>query len=299
MTFDIKDYIKNKRPSLGASSITTYSSILRSLYKKVFGDGEIDPAKYEDTKSILKALDGLAPNKRKTILSALVIITDNKDYRDLMLSDVREYNKEISLQQKSDTQKENWVEGGDIKSVFDDCRRNAEALFKKNSLTPADLQTIQSYIIMALLGGQFVSPRRSKDFCDFKIKGVDKEKDNYLEKGELHFNSYKTAKTYGKQIVEIPKELKSILTKWMKFNPTDNLLFDTNMNPLNSVKINQRLGKIFKSIATGTSVNALRHSYLTTKYGDTIKKAKEIDKDMSEMGSSKNMLTTYVKHIDK
>ena len=49
MTFNIKDYIKDKRPALGASSITTYASILRSLYKKVFGDGEIDPSKYEDT----------------------------------------------------------------------------------------------------------------------------------------------------------------------------------------------------------------------------------------------------------
>ena len=113
------------------------------------------------------------------------------------------------------------------------------------------------------------------------------------------FNTYKTAKTYGKQVVEIPKELKSILNKWIKFNPTDYLLFDSNMNPLNSVKVNQRLGKIFKSIATGTSVNALRHSYLTTKYGDTIKQKKAIDKDMSEMGSSANMITTYVKHLDK
>jgi len=292
MTFNIKDYIKEKRPTLGASSITTYSSILRSLYKKVFGDGEIDPSKYEDTKSILKALDGLPPNKRKTILSALVIITDNKDYRELMLSDVREYNKEISLQQKSDTQKENWVEGGDIKSVFEDCRRAADALFKKKNHTPADLQTIQSFIIMSLLGGQFISPRRSKDFTDFKIKNAT-DKDNYIEGNNLVFNSYKTSKTYGQQKVAIPIKLRNILNKWIAINPTEYLLFDANYNPLSSVKLNQRLNKLFDGKKVG--INGLRHTYLTDKFGDTIAQKKAVANTMEAMGSSPAMLTTYVK----
>jgi len=292
MTFNIKEYIKEKRPALGASSITTYSSILRSLYKKVFGDGEIDPSKYEDTKSILKALDGLPPNKRKTILSALVIITDNKDYRELMLSDVREYNKEISLQQKSDTQKENWVEGGDIKSVFEDCRRAADALFKKKNHTPADLQTIQSFIIMSLLGGQFISPRRSKDFTDFKIKNAT-DKDNYIEGNNLVFNSYKTSKTYGQQKVAIPIKLRNILNKWIAINPTEYLLFDANYNPLSSVKLNQRLNKLFDGKKVG--INGLRHTYLTDKFGDTIAQKRAVANTMEAMGSSPAMLTTYVK----
>jgi hypothetical protein len=76
-------------------------------------------------------------------------------------------------------------------------------------------------------------------------------------------------------------------------NPTEWLLFDTNMNHLTPVKLNQRLNKIFgdKKIA----VNALRHSYLTGKYADTIAKNKEIENTMTDMGSSKGMLTTYVK----
>jgi hypothetical protein len=111
------------------------------------------------------------------------------------------------------------------------------------------------------------------------------------------FNKYKTSKTYGQQVIDIPKELKTILMKWIKVNPTEYLLFDTNMSPLNSVKVNQRLSKIFKGVATGTSINALRHSYLTTKYGHTINEAKAIDKDMSEMGSSKNMAINYIKDV--
>jgi len=290
---DLKEYIKEKRPTLSASSITTYNSILRNLYKKVFGAGEIETKKFEETDKILAHLKEVPPNKRKTILSALVIITDDKKYRDLMLEDIKEYNHEIGKQEKSDSQKENWVAGGDIKTLWDNLKRNTDLIYKKSHLTPNDLQQIQSYIIVSLLGGVFVPPRRSKDLVDWKIKNVDKTKDNYLDKSSIHYNSYKTAKCYGEQVVQIPTALKNIITKWIKVNPTDFLLFDTNMNPLTSVKLNQRLNKLFDGKKVG--VNALRHTYLTDKYADTMEQKKKIDKDMAEMGSSANMLTTYVK----
>ena len=116
---------------------------------------------------------------------------------------------------------------------------------------------------------------------------------DYLEKNNMVFNSYKTAKCYGEQKVVIPSGLKSILNKWLKHNPTDYLIFDTNMNPLSSVKLNQRLNKLFDGKKVG--VNLLRHSYLTDKYANTMEQKKKIDKDMADMGSSANMLTTYVK----
>jgi len=290
---DLKEYIKDKRPTLSASSITTYNSILRNLYKKVFGAGEIETKKFEETDKILAHLKEVPPNKRKTILSALVIITDDKKYRDLMLEDIKEYNHDIGKQEKSDSQKENWVAGGDIKTLWDNLKRNTDLIYKKSHITPNDLQQIQSYIIVSLLGGVFVPPRRSKDLVDWKIKNVDKTKDNYLDKSSIHYNSYKTAKCYGEQVVQIPTALKNIITKWIKVNPTDFLLFDTNMNPLTSVKLNQRLNKLFDGKKVG--VNALRHTYLTDKYADTMEQKKKIDKDMAEMGSSANMLTTYVK----
>jgi hypothetical protein len=291
---NIKEYIKSKRPSLGASSITTYASILRSLYKQIWGDGDIDYDRFGETEKVLKHLEELPPNRRKTILSALVIITDNKEYRDQMLTDVRDYNKEISLQEKSDTQKENWVEGTDIKSVFNDLKKQADMLYKKAHLTPADLQTIQGYIILALLGGEYIPVRRSKDYCDFKIKNINKEEDNYIDGKELVFNSYKTKKTYGQQRLALPIKLKNILAKWISVNPTDTLLFDKNMSPLTNVKLNQRLNKIFDGKKVG--VNGLRHSVLTDKFGDTIAKKKEVDKVMTDMGSSSAMLDTYVKN---
>ena len=291
---DLKELIKQKRPNLSASSVTTYNSILRSLYKKVFGSPEINPKKFEDTEPILEHLKSLPPNKRKTILSALVIITDDKKYRDLMLDDIKDYNHEISKQEKTETQKENWVEGTEIRTLWETLKKNVEALYKKSSLTSNDLQYIQSFIILSLLGGIFVPPRRSKDLVDWKIKNINKTKDNYLEKNQIHYNSYKTQKFYGEQVVDIPKELKSILTKWIKHNPTDYLLFDTNNNPLTSVKLNQRMNKLFdgKKIST----NAFRHTYLTDKYGEQAKVQKQLENDLTEMGSSKAQSQVYIKN---
>jgi len=290
----IKNYISKKRETLSKSSLTTYGSILKNLYDKVFSDNEYDLTKFSDSKKVLDFLKDIPPNRRKTILSALVIITDKKEYREVMAEDVRDYNKEIGKQEKTETQEDAWVSGNDIKELYDDLKKNADLLYKKKNLTQSDLQEIQSFIILAVLSGIHIPVRRSKDYCDFKIKNMS-DKDNFLDKNKMVFNSYKTSKTYGKQELACPLALKTILTKWSKINPTDYLLFDTNLNPLTSVKLNQRLNKLF---GKHTSVNALRHTYLTEKFGDSIAKKKEVDNVMSDMGSSASMLDTYVKKDD-
>jgi len=287
---DLKEFIKSKRDTLSSSSITTYASLLKNLYLNVFPkDTKMDFKRFNETDTIIAYVKDLPPNRRKTLLSALVIVTENKKYRDLMLEDIKEFNAEISKQEKTESQKQSWIEEDELKGICEQYKKHADNLFKKPKKTMSDLQDIQNYIILTLLSGEFISPRRSKDFVDFKIKNLDKEKDNYLEGNNLVFNSYKTAKTYGKQTIPIPPKLKSILKKWIGINETENLLFDTNGNKLSNVKLNQRLNKIFGKKA---SVNALRHTFLTEKHGDTIKKNKELEKDMKDMGSSMNMSKT-------
>ena len=120
-----------------------------------------------------------------------------------------------------------WVSGSEVKEIWDDLKRNAELLYKKKKLTPSDLQEIQSYVIISLLGGIFIPPKRSKDYVDMVINDIDKN----IEKNKMFFNSYKTAKTYGCQIIDIPRALQTVLKKWVHINPTRTLLFDANMNP--------------------------------------------------------------------
>ncbi len=296
MNEELVKLLKEKRPNISNSSLKTYESILRNLYEKVFPDGMVfrwDKFDKESDK-VLKYLKDLPSNKRKTILSALVVITDNKAYRELMLDDIKEYNKEEAKQSKTSSQKDNWVEKNDLDKLVKSLRNTANLLYKKDKLNNSDLQEIQNYIILCLYSGEYIPPRRSKDYVNFKIKNIDKEKDNYMNKNEFIFNSYKTAKTYGQQKVEIPKELKTILNKWIKINPTEYLLFDTSLKPLSNVKLNQRLNKLFGKKA---GVNMMRHIYLSYKYQPLIEMKKQLNDDMGKMASSLNQENVYIKKI--
>ena len=288
---NIKQIIKEKRPSLSDSSLNTYSSTLNNLYKKVFKDKPIDATKFDDVDAILEYIKDIPANKRKSILSALVVITNNSQYRKMMLGDINDYKAIIDKQEKTASQKENWVTQEEIHLIYLDLKRIGEPLMKKKTHTASELQQIQKYIIIACLGGVFIPVRRLKDYCDFKLYNLD-IKLNYLEGDEFVFNSYKTAKTYSTQRVHIGKELRKIIERWRSISDNDWLLFDINGAKLTNVKLNQRLQNILGKKA---SVNMLRKSYLTSKYADNMKVQKEMADTMKDMGSSMNVATTYVK----
>jgi hypothetical protein len=205
----LKEELKSKRKSLSESSLTTYSSILKNLYKKVFGEGQIKLDNFDKTKEIIEYIKDVPPNKRKSILSALVVLTDNEDYRKLMLGDINKYNSFIKTQQKTDTQEENWIEKEKIAEVFDKLEKDAKQIYKKQSLTMNDLQSIQEYIIVALLGGLFIPPRRLLDYTEFRVKNIKKDEHNYYNRGSLYFNHYKTSETLWRAVSQSSKNTSS------------------------------------------------------------------------------------------
>jgi hypothetical protein len=273
----LKEQLKLKRPTLSDNSLTTYASILKNLHRTVFNTDEIDMTRFNETDKILDAIKLIDPKKRKTIISALMVITnDKKKFKDirneettdeptegpqpvavpfdisLLLSEsTAGHNGYIdpSLQEKAeDVSFQNY-----IKEVYDNLKNDAELAYKKKSLSTADYQLIQSFIIVSLLGGMHIKPRKSKDYVEFKIKNVDEAKDNHIDRDKLIFNATE------KETVEVPKPLQTILKKWIAINPTEYLLFDTNKNKLSSVKLNQRLNKIFNN--KKVSINALIQSF--------------------------------------
>ena len=282
---------------MSKQSVNTYASILKNLYIRVFGDDNIDINNFSKSKDILNDLKTISPNKRKTVLSALVIITDIPEYRNQMLKDIDTYTEDQHKQEKSEKQQDSWVDGDEIKMIYDKLAKEAKLLYKKESLTMSDLQTIQNYVILSLLGGIYIPPRRSKDYVDFKIHDIDKGHDNYMLKEHFIFNSYKTAKTYGRQMVAIPKELKTLMNKWIKVNPTNYLLFDSNKNRLSNVKLNQRLNKLFDHKKVG--VNQLRHTFLSDKYQESIETNNKMADDLAKMGSSMIQEKVYIKKNKK
>ena len=292
----LSEHIKKFRPSLSDSSVKTYNSILKSLYLKIFGDGEIDYDNFEKSGKILDFLKSQEPNKRKTLMSALVVICkDPKPYRTQMLDDIKETAIQTAKQEKTPEQEEHHISQDALHAKFSELGMEAAHIYKKKVLTMADLQKIQDFIILALF--HLIAPRRAQDYTEFKIKNVDKEKDNYFDErvNDFVFTKYKTAKFYGSQIVPIGKDLKLIIKKWIKANTntSDYLLFDTNGSKLTTVKLNQRLNRIFGS-DKGCSVNNMRHSYLSDKYQDSIQMKKDMSADLEAMGSSLAQASIYI-----
>lgn len=295
---DIAENLKKNRPELSVSTLKTYTSILKSLHKRVFGDADIKLSNFSDVESITEDLKDKPVSTRKTALSALYVLTNNKKYNDLMRDGIEEYKNDVDKREMSDKQKDAFKSQEEIKKIFDAYKTRAELLYKKEGRNVKDQQDIQDFIILALMSGVFLPPRRA-EYVKFKIikKNIDEEKDNFIRgEKEFVFNTFKGSEKKGTQVVPIPVPLRKILKKWIYTNPTEWLLHDVNGNALNSVKLNQRLNKIF---GKGFSINGLRHSYLSSKYQDTIKLNEEMKKDMEKMGSSVAQQNIYIQKIEK
>lgn len=292
----IIELVKKKRPHLSAGSIKTYKSILKNIYDKCFEDKEYQFKNFDDDKCILDALKDVPYNKRKTVLAALSVLTDNKNYNKIMMEDIHSYKENEMKQEKSPQQKEGMISLEEVKETYDQLEHNAKQILKKHNLSAADINSVMQWVIVALTGGLFQAPRRSVDFGNMKFRpgSYDPEKDNYVDvkNSKFVFQNYKTAKTYGKQETVISKPLKTILNKWFKIVPDgcDYLLFDNKFKPLTSPQMTHRLNEIFgKKIST----SMLRHIYLSDKFKGI--DLEELQKTASEMGNSPMQALLYVK----
>ena len=149
-------------------------------------------------------------------------------------------------------------------------------------------------------------PRRNGDYLEMKIVPSYSEElpqnVNYLDtkKGEFIFNKYKTSKKYGEFRKAIEPELRAILTLYLKHHPNlwegrkqkkepvPFLVYRDGepLHQLNSITrlINSVLGK-------GVGSSALRHIYITEKYG---KVEEEQAKDAEAMAHSVGQQKDYI-----
>ena len=91
---DLSDELKKRKPNMSANSVKTYNSLLRSVYKNVFGNiNDVDIKKFEEHKKIMEFLNEKNYGTRKTYLAALVCIApDVAEYKKHMIEDIKEYN---------------------------------------------------------------------------------------------------------------------------------------------------------------------------------------------------------------
>ena len=275
----IETQLKHNRPNLSPSSVNTYTIILASIYRKCFPSEDFDISLFnKEADKVLEHLKETNYSTRKTKLSCLYVLTGNNKYQHQMVKDIGSYNEDLSKQEKNDKQTASWVNTDQLKTKYNELKHTADLLYKKQSHTANDLSQIQDYILMCLYSNKFIPPRRLLDYTEFKMKEIDTEKDNYMHKNTFVFNKYKTAKVYGKQVVDIPIQLRNIINKWNKLSGNDYLLFDKSGKPLTNVKLNQRLKAI---LGNNSSVNAIRHGVLSDIFQPDI----ELQNKMKDMAT--------------
>ena len=128
MEQSIIDILKQKRPNLHQKSIKTYVSLLKNIMKNM-GYEDIEDLN-KNPKDVIEFLKEKYDNINglKTRLSALYVITQNKDYQSYMMTNITKYNEETSKQEKNDKQTENWMTTEQIQTIYDDLETNIKPL---------------------------------------------------------------------------------------------------------------------------------------------------------------------------
>ncbi len=288
----LKDEIQRERPNISPNTVKTYVSLLSSLHRKIWENEDINMNNFNQTKKVMEALKDKAPSSRKTTLSALYILTGLEDYKNQMHEDIKTYMKDVDKQTMNEKQKASFISPDEIAKKMHDLKTEADHLYKKSQRTDKDRDTIQNYIILCLTSGSYIPPRRALDWTSMKWRNAG-EKDNTMEKGKFIFRNFKGSNKKGQQEIAIPRVLQAILKKWISILPAEQeyLLVDINQSPLDSVKMNQRLNKILKR---GSAINALRHSYLTSRFGNLIEQNEKLEETMQAMGSSSDQQKIYI-----
>lgn len=289
----LQDIYKKLRSNLSASSIRTYSSLVRNLAEKL--NIEINDSKdvEKHLSKIVEHLKTLNDKQRKTLCSALVVLcsADKGDacqtLRDMMMKSIKKSEEEDEKQLMTVKEKENWISYTDLMKKYNELENIIKPLLKLEKLNKHQFNQMQTYVILSFLYGAGLPPRRSQDYTELKYKDYDPEKDNYidLKKGIVHYNVFKTAKNYkGGQSINLPTKMKKILKDWLRYAEGDYLFVDSRKNKLNQTKLTMLLNNFFdKKVST----NMIRHSYLTHVY-------ENVPKDLPEMmAHSQNMSLKY------
>jgi hypothetical protein len=254
-------------------------------------------------RAIMAHMANLSAGGIKTRLSALIVFIEKEAeqakealerFGEMMKTKMKQVNEEADEQKMTDKQKNAMIPWEDVLKKYHELEKEVEPLLEQDDLSKEQFARFQMYVLLSCM--VLVEPRRSLDWTEFKLRNVDETKDNFLRvvkrKPFLVFNTYKTAKEHGQQIVPCPPRLYKILKgEWFLKNEHDWLLMNsTQKNKINSTQFMKLLYGFFGS---NVSTNILRHSYLNKKYKD-VPSIKDMKKTATAMGHTVKQALQYV-----
>tara|TARA_R110002074_G_scaffold89344_1_gene196398 strand:- start:41 stop:967 length:927 start_codon:yes stop_codon:yes gene_type:complete len=295
MKINFEDLIRKDRPKIKDNSIRSYLITLRKLNNN---KALIDLKYLKDYDEIIKKLNTLALTTKRNYLSSILVIlraynkksfNDVLDkYKKLLVTLNEEYNLKIDSHEKSEKQKDNWLELTHLKKGLKLYKKEISdrEIKDKEKLSKKDVDLLQKYLVVALYTLQ--APVRL-NYANMKIinseKDIELEKNYLLVKGRnsksFIFQDYKTAKTNGRVDKKLPKELNSIMNFYLKYHKSKYLILDAKGNPITSNGLGKLITKAFDFTGKKITLNLLRHVYISSKIDlDAIKASKKMAEDM-------------------
>tara|TARA_Y100000114_G_scaffold153556_1_gene173758 strand:- start:172 stop:1062 length:891 start_codon:yes stop_codon:yes gene_type:complete len=293
---DLIKLIKDKRPNLKDNSLRSYIITLRKLND----DKNIENLNFlKNHKEIMEKIDKFKlPTQRNKLTAILVVLSafQKKEfdevemkYRQELEERNKQYNDFLGSHQKTEKQQENWTSIAELKKIMKNYKKNATNTIKG----------FQPYLVSALY---LLQPPKRLDFSNMKIittRKEDDKKNNFLlnmgrNKKYFIFNQYKTDKQNGSKEVLIPKDINSILNKWLQINKTDDFLLNSKGGPMTSNGLGKYITKIFKPTGKNITLNLLRNIFVTENIDlEAVNKAKKIAEQMDHSESTQK--TVYLK----
>ena len=303
------DDIQKARPNLKSNTVKQYEVQLRKLQSLFETDTWDFLSDFDSVKDKLSDRHYTTQrNYYNSIIVLLMALNHDKEYDDLIKEYVKardslneKYVEQQSTGKISEKQKNNFVDLCEIQKMLSQMENEIkkERIKKKENITKNDLELLTAYTLFSFL----VRLPTRNDMAEMQLisKGefnkLTDSKNNYLvrEKSKMFIllTNYKTNKTYGNKLIDIPKHLEKILRIYIKLTKKSNgdVVF-TNFKgePINRNAISQLLIKTSKHyLDKSISSTMMRKIVLSDKFCDTNKEKKEMSHitghDISTMDS--------------
>jgi hypothetical protein len=291
----------------------TASQYIRTLYSLNNNRPFSNLAWLKQKDAVAQRLSEFAESTQKTnlsvIVSALSLVKDKPTYKRIYahyyseMMDKSKASKQKDTSVKSEKQDANWLSWEVVEAHSKRLEEEVKNL-PASDLSVGQWETVLSYIVLALYT-QF-DPRRNQDYQFMYVvktpkQATDETKNYYVvDAKQFIFNKYKTAKSHGQQVFDVPAPLVSALSLYLTRHPALRskkvtakhaafpLLCHLDATPLTAVNsITRILNRIFGKRVGSTM---LRHIYLSSKYD-----VAEMNETADRMGHTGNVQREYMK----
>jgi len=318
---EISDKIRKSRKDIKETSLDSYTNTLRKIKKDLDDKSDYDCMDiFENFSKVKDYLEKYKITTRKNKITAIIVwlkAQDEEDknliqkYLDLLDELNGTYNEYLNSNEKSDTQKKNWIEYNELVKFADKLAKKVkiEGIRTKEKIDRHEFKLLQDLVILRT----YLEYPLRNDFADMKVVTKKEVADmpdnkNYLvldgkSKMEFHINEYKNRERLGRRIYKIPKSLNTLYKIWLKHNKSGWFLVQVSNRetPLSPNNLTKYMNSMFKKeFGKNISTSMIRHITISELNKDkpTLKEIQEENKVVEDKFLHSKKMNDMYRKVD-